>query len=423
MNQFRHTQIIKDLALQHGFDFCGIAEAKELTEDAFRLEQWLAKGFHGEMQYMEKHFDLRINPKKLVPGAKSVITFLKNYYPEQVQEDGFPKIAKYAYGQDYHFVIKDKLKELITLSKSLLKLPNDYKVGIVAGSDTGAIEMAMWSLLGATGVDILGWENFGNDWVKDAVSQLKIKNLNLHKADYGKLPDLTKVDFDKITHLNIAFINPDPKSATFVEMPALNTVVKTAHQKGVYVMLSCGGGSPQRYYTDLLRNKRPALVKNFIDFVDKYKLDGVDVDLEGNDIDANYENFITELRTPLTERKKLLTSAVAWWTRARVTDRALKAFDFISIMAYDATGRWDLTKPGQHSTYAYAAQHLNYWHGQRGLEKKKLVLGVPFYGYGFGALFDNNASLAQMSWQTVQQNNPDWMNADEISYPNNCGTF
>ena len=83
-------------------------------------------------------------------------------------------------------IAKDKLKELITLSKSLLKLPNDYKVGIVAGSDTGAIEMAMWSLLGATGVDILGWENFGNDWVKDAVSQLKIKNLNVHKADYGK---------------------------------------------------------------------------------------------------------------------------------------------------------------------------------------------------------------------------------------------
>ena len=93
-------------------------------------------------------------------------------------------------------IAKDKLKELITLSKSLLKLPNDYKVGIVAGSDTGAIEMAMWSLLGVTGVDILGWENFGNAWVKDAVSQLKIKNLNIHKADYGKLPDLTKVDFN-----------------------------------------------------------------------------------------------------------------------------------------------------------------------------------------------------------------------------------
>lgn len=237
------------------------------------------------------------------------------------------------------------------------------------------------------------------------------------------LDDLAKVDFEKITHLNIAFINPDPTAATFADMPALNTVIKTAHQKGVYVMLSCGGGSPQRYYTELLRTKRVALVKNFIDFVDKYKLDGIDVDLEGDDIDANYEAFITELRAPLTERKKLLTAAVAWWTRARVTDKALKAFDFINIMAYDATGRWDLTNPRQHSTYAYAVQHLNYWHGQRGLDKKKLVLGVPFYGYGFGTLFNNNASLAQMSWQTVQQNYSDWMNADEIPFPNNGGTF
>nr|WP_233164680.1 glycosyl hydrolase family 18 protein [Pedobacter sp. ASV28] len=237
------------------------------------------------------------------------------------------------------------------------------------------------------------------------------------------IDDLSKVDFEKITHLNIAFINPDPTSATFSDMPALNTVVKTAHQKGVYVMLSCGGGSPQRYYTELLRNKRAALVKNFIDFVDKYNLDGIDVDLEGDDIDANYEAFITELRTPLTERKKLLTSAVAWWTRARVTDKALQAFDFINIMAYDATGRWDLTNPGQHSTYAYAVQHLNYWHLQRSLNKKKLILGLPFYGYGFGTVFNSNASLAQMSWQTVQQNYPDWVNADEIPFPNNGGTF
>jgi len=237
------------------------------------------------------------------------------------------------------------------------------------------------------------------------------------------ISDLESVDFEKITHLNIAFINPDPTAATFQDMPALQTVVATAHKKGVYVMLSCGGGSPQRYYTELLSTKRALLVKNFIDFVDKYNLDGIDVDLEGDDIDANYEAFVTELRAPLTERKKLLTSAVAWWTRARLTDKALATFDFINIMAYDATGPWDLSSPGQHSTYAYAVQHLNYWHGQRGLDKKKLVLGVPFYGYGFGTFFDSNSSLRQMSWQTVQQNYPDWVNVDEIPFPNNGGTF
>lgn len=91
---------------------------------------------------------------------------------------------------------KEKIKEVITLSKSILKLPKDYRVGIVAGSDTGAIEMAMWSLLGHLDVEILGWENFGNDWVKDCVNELKLKNLKVHQADYGKIPDLTKVNFN-----------------------------------------------------------------------------------------------------------------------------------------------------------------------------------------------------------------------------------
>jgi len=78
---------------------------------------------------------------------------------------------------------KDKINELISLSRNILKLPNDYRLGVVAGSDTGAIEMAMWSLLGSLDVEILSWENFGNDWVKDCVNELKLKNLKIHEAD------------------------------------------------------------------------------------------------------------------------------------------------------------------------------------------------------------------------------------------------
>jgi len=91
---------------------------------------------------------------------------------------------------------KQRLAEVINLSKETLNLPSDYKVGIIAGSDTGAIESAMWSLLGKTGVETLVWESFGNDWAKDIKEQLKIKNLNIHKADYGELPDLQKINFD-----------------------------------------------------------------------------------------------------------------------------------------------------------------------------------------------------------------------------------
>ncbi len=106
----KHTAIIKNLAANSGFDYCGIAKAEALDEDAKRLETWLSKGMHGTMQYMENHFDMRIDPSKLVPGAKSVITLLLNYFPEQIQSADAPKIAKYAFGNDYHEVIRSKLK-------------------------------------------------------------------------------------------------------------------------------------------------------------------------------------------------------------------------------------------------------------------------------------------------------------------------
>ena len=91
---------------------------------------------------------------------------------------------------------KQRLLDVINLTKEILQLPEDYRVGILAASDTGAIEAAMWSLLGVRGVEVLAWENFGNDWVKDIKDQLKPENLTIHKVDYGKLPDLKKLNFD-----------------------------------------------------------------------------------------------------------------------------------------------------------------------------------------------------------------------------------
>lgn len=104
---------IKNIAYKLGFDFCGIAKAVSLDDDARRLEKWLHQNHHGSMQYMEKHFDLRINPSKLVPGARSVITVLKNYYPSQQQSDEAPRISKYAWGKDYHEVIRTQLKQFL----------------------------------------------------------------------------------------------------------------------------------------------------------------------------------------------------------------------------------------------------------------------------------------------------------------------
>jgi epoxyqueuosine reductase len=107
------TQFIKTEAQRLGFFWCGISKAEFLEEEAPRLESFLQKGFQGEMKYMENHFDKRLDPRKLVDGAKSVISFAFNYYAESVFENGSPKISRYAYGEDYHEVIKEKLKELL----------------------------------------------------------------------------------------------------------------------------------------------------------------------------------------------------------------------------------------------------------------------------------------------------------------------
>ncbi|SDQ26392.1 tRNA epoxyqueuosine(34) reductase QueG [Flagellimonas zhangzhouensis] len=113
MNAAKRTQLIKAEAKRLGFLSCGVSKADFLEEEAPRLEQWLNKQMHGEMQYMEDHFDKRLDPTKLVEGSKSVISMLLNYYPSEQQNADSYKISKYAYGTDYHFVIKDKLKNLL----------------------------------------------------------------------------------------------------------------------------------------------------------------------------------------------------------------------------------------------------------------------------------------------------------------------
>ncbi|WP_439108300.1 tRNA epoxyqueuosine(34) reductase QueG [Flagellimonas olearia] len=105
--------MIKTEAKRLGFLSCGISKAQFLEEEAPRLEKWLKNNMHGEMQYMENHFDKRLDPTKLVEGSKSVISLLLNYFPSQEQNQDSYKISKYAYGTDYHFVIKDKLKSLL----------------------------------------------------------------------------------------------------------------------------------------------------------------------------------------------------------------------------------------------------------------------------------------------------------------------
>ncbi|MBK9283235.1 MAG: tRNA epoxyqueuosine(34) reductase QueG [Sphingobacteriaceae bacterium] len=117
MDREKLTQLIKKEAKLAGFDFCGISKSVFLEKEAAQLETWLKNNRHGEMKYMENYFDKRTNPALLVENCKSVISLLYNYFPEEKQIEGSPKISKYAYGEDYHEIIKNKLKELLTKLK------------------------------------------------------------------------------------------------------------------------------------------------------------------------------------------------------------------------------------------------------------------------------------------------------------------
>ena len=113
-----YSKFIKSEAIKLGFLAVGFSKARFLEEEKAHFSEWIADGKHGDMKYMENHFDKRLNPNLLVDGAKSVISLLTNYYPEKFQEQkNNPKISKYAYGTDYHFVIKEKLKTLLSIIK------------------------------------------------------------------------------------------------------------------------------------------------------------------------------------------------------------------------------------------------------------------------------------------------------------------
>ncbi|MEI6594403.1 MAG: tRNA epoxyqueuosine(34) reductase QueG [Bacteroidota bacterium] len=117
-NKSTYTKLIKQKAKELGFDYCGISKAEFLEDEAPRLESWLKNNMHGQMDYMQNHFDMRLDPRLLVDDAKSVISLSYNYYTDKKQKDSLaPKISKYAFGEDYHFVLREKLTELYTYIK------------------------------------------------------------------------------------------------------------------------------------------------------------------------------------------------------------------------------------------------------------------------------------------------------------------
>ena len=228
----------------------------------------------------------------------------------------------------------------------------------------------------------------------------------------GLAESVKHIDLVKITHLNIAFINPD-SAGNLMVAPGLKSVVGLAHKKGVKVLLSVGGGMPPKYLPQFIYGDKQALfIKALTKIAVDYNLDGIDVDLEGGLIDENYEGFVIKLASTLKAKKKLITSAIATVYADRYTDKALAQFDFINVMCYDKTGPWKPEKPGQHAPYSMAAEDMDYWANTRGIAKQKLSLGLPFYGYGFGT----NAPES-MTYRDIITQYPDAEDKDEVIVP------
>lgn len=214
-----------------------------------------------------------------------------------------------------------------------------------------------------------------------------------------------RTDLSKLTHINLAFANPAPggsflnggnpscmESATGADIVY---VVQKAHAAGAKVLVSlAGGGIPAcagNWQTLLQPGSRAIVVNSLVQFVNSYGLDGVDIDIEGELLTAidragNYTPFIQALRAALPG--KLITAATATYEGGMVPVSSLDSFDFVTLMAYDALGPGWGTVGTEHSTYAMAQSHIATWQA-RGLKKDKLVLGLPFYGYGFNGYAAN----------------------------------
>ncbi len=210
-------------------------------------------------------------------------------------------------------------------------------------------------------------------------------------TNWGNLTqDANNVDYTKVTHLNIAFINPD-NSGNLSPTTSLTTVNQTIHNNNAKVLASLGGASaPASWYTLMEAANRDAFITKIVSFSKTYNFDGIDMDLEGAFIDGNYNDFVLALSTALKAEGKLLTAAVATWNGWDIYDNTLAAFDFVNIMSYDQYGTW--TAAGQHSSYSTAVSDLNYWGVTRGLAKSKMVLGLPNYGYRWES-GNNNSSM------------------------------
>ena len=217
-----------------------------------------------------------------------------------------------------------------------------------------------------------------------------------------------QMEFCKLTHLNICFANPD--SFGNIVMTSIGSVIANAKSKNpnIVIMISMAGGKLTTQESidwanaiDIPAN-RTVFIAKLVDYIIFNNLDGADIDLEWEHVSSGYSNFIVELKSALQSERKLLSATFPNQTLfSNINSAALSSMDFINIMAYDATGPWNPSSPGQHSSYSYAQDGINFWKNIQGIDGKKLNLGLPFYGYDFSNSNTSTVTFKQMVMQNT----------------------
>ena len=225
-----------------------------------------------------------------------------------------------------------------------------------------------------------------------------------------------KIDYCKLTHLNLAFANPGSNGKLIINDFSGVVVRARNENSNIKIYISIGGG----YLTDEqasiwsnsidIKDNRPIIINEIVSFVVDNSLDGVDVDLEWQYVTSGYSNFVIELKSALSAKGKGMTAALPGTTKFdNITQEALQTFDFINIMAYDFTGPWNPTDSGQHSSYNNAVESINFWKNT-GVSQSKLTLGVPFYGYDFS----NSSNVTSFTFGQMVSTNNSYSEIDNV---------
>lgn len=224
-----------------------------------------------------------------------------------------------------------------------------------------------------------------------------------------------QIDYHKLTHLCLAFANPDMEGNLDIGGQDITPIVEAAHASDVEVLISIAGGAltPEwaaAWATLIQPINRSAFIHKLVQYTLNHNLQGIDVDLEWSHVDYNYSGFVLELRDSLDVYDLLMTAALPGTYRyPEISNAAMLSYDFINMMVYDLTGPWAPNNPGQHSPYSMAQNAITYW-TQQGMDPQNLTLGVPFYGWDFT---DQN-SVHSVTFRGMVEMNPLFAQLDQV---------